>query len=64
MEASSSFKDDPQMVAKLEAAHKDHEAWKTTMSIHANKVSWLEIEMREEELREEFFDYVTKVAQT
>ena len=64
MEASSSFKDDPRMVAKLEAAHKDHEAWKTTMSNHAKEVSWLEIELRQEELREELFDYVTKVART
>ena len=64
VEASSSFKDDPRMVAKLEAAHKDHEAWKTTMSNHAKEVSWLEIEMRVEELREELFDYVTKVART
>ena len=64
VEASSSFKDDPRMVVKLEAAHKDHEAWKTKMSLHAKEVSWLEIEMREEELREDFFNYVTKVART
>ena len=64
VEASSSFKDDPRMVAKLEAAHKDHEAWKTTMSLHAKEVSWLEIGMREEELRQDLFDYVIKVART
>ena len=51
VETSTSFRDDPRMAARLEAAHKDHEAWKTTMSNHAKEVSWLEIILREEEMR-------------
>ena len=48
MEASASFKDDPQMVERLEDAYKDHEVLKTTMSAHAKEVSWLEINLKEE----------------
>ena len=62
VEAPTSFRDDPRMAARLEAAHKDHEAWKTTMSNHAKEVSWLEITLREEEMRGEFFKYITTVS--
>ena len=62
VEASASFKDDPLMVERLEAAYKDHEAWKTTMSAHAKEVSWLGIKLREEELREEIFKYANTVS--
>ena len=53
MEASTNFRDDPRMATKLEAAHKYHEAWKMMMSTHAKEVSWLEINLREEEMRGE-----------
>ena len=62
VEASTSFRDDPRMAARLEAAHKDHEAWKTTMSNHAKEVSWLEITLREEAMRGKIFKYVTTVS--
>ena len=59
---STSFRDDPRIAANLEAAHKDREAWKTTMSNHAKEVSWLENTLREEEMGGEFFKYVMTVS--
>ena len=51
VEASSSFRDDPWMTAKIGAALKDHKARKVTISAHIKEVSWLETQLREEEIR-------------
>ena len=62
VEASERFRDDPRVAAKLEAARKDHEAWRLKMAEHCKTLSWLEIELREEEFRKEFFNYAHVIA--
>ena len=52
------------MVTKLEAARKEHEAWRLKMAQFCKEMSWLEIEIREEELRKECFDYTLAVAKS
>ena len=64
VEASESFRDDPRVVTKLEAARKEHEAWRLKMAQFCKEMSWLEIEIREEELRKEFFAYTHAVAKS
>ena len=50
------------MAERQEAAYKYHKVWKTKRSAHGKEMSWLEIKTREEELREELFEYVTIVS--
>ena len=56
------FRDDPRVVTKQEAARKVHEEWRLKMAQFCKEMSWLEIEMREEALRKEFFAYTHAVA--
>jgi hypothetical protein len=64
VEASEMFRDDPRVVTKLEAARKEHEVWRLRMAQICKEMSWLEIEMREEALRKEFFAYTHAVAKS
>jgi len=64
VEASATFRDDPRVTTKLEAARKEHEAWRLKMAQFCKEMSWLEIEMREEALRKEFFNYTHAVAKS
>jgi len=49
--------DDTQMKTLLEAAVKDHEAWKLRMSTHAKTVSKLKISIRNKQPRKLFYDF-------
>ena len=61
---SQQSNDDDDMKTLLEAANKDHEAWKTAMSNHAKNVSELEISIRNEKLRKLFYEFVKDLALT
>lgn len=64
VEASEMFRDDPRVVSKLEAARKEHEAWRLKMAQFTKEMSWLEIELREEVFRKEFFAYTHALAKS
>ena len=62
--SSAQSNDDTQMKTLLEAADKDHEAWKLRMSTHAKTVSELEISIRNKQLRKLFYEFCRDLSLT
>ena len=54
---SQQSNDDNEMKTLLDAANKDHEAWKQQMAAHAQNVSELEINLRNAQLRKLFYEF-------
>jgi len=62
--SSAQSNDDTQAKTLLEAADKDHKAWKLFMSTHAKTVSKLEISIRNKQLRKLFYDFCRDLSLT
>ena len=61
---SQQSNDDNEMKTLLEAANKDHDAWKQSMAAHARNVSELELNLRNAQLRKLFYEFVKDLSLT